>query len=39
MEYRNLGHTGMEVSVLSLGASSLGGVFHPVSLDDCVETV
>jgi aryl-alcohol dehydrogenase-like predicted oxidoreductase len=29
----------MEVSVLSFGASSLGGVFHPVNLDDCLETV
>ena len=29
----------MEVSVLSFGASSLGGVFHPVSLADCLETV
>jgi aryl-alcohol dehydrogenase-like predicted oxidoreductase len=39
MEYRKLGNTGMEVSVLSFGASSLGGVFHPVNLDDCMETV
>jgi L-galactose dehydrogenase len=39
MEYRKLGHTGMEVSVLGFGASSLGGVFHPVNLDDCVATV
>jgi diketogulonate reductase-like aldo/keto reductase len=29
----------MQVSVLSFGASSLGGVFHPVNLDDCIETV
>ena len=39
MEYRKLGNTGLEVSVLSFGASSLGGVFHQVSLDDCVKTV
>jgi L-galactose dehydrogenase len=39
MEYRKLGHTGMEVSVLSFGASSLGGVFHQVNLHDCMETV
>ena len=39
MQYRRLGNTGMEVSVLSFGASSLGGVFHEVTLDDCVETV
>jgi L-galactose dehydrogenase len=39
MEYRTLGNTEMEVSVLSFGASSLGGLFHEVDLDDCVETV
>jgi L-galactose dehydrogenase len=39
MEYRNLGNTGMQVSVLSFGASSLGGLFHEVNLEDCVETV
>jgi aryl-alcohol dehydrogenase-like predicted oxidoreductase len=30
VEYRELGRTGMKVSRLSFGASSLGGVFHPV---------
>jgi len=30
MEYRALGKTGMQVSALSFGASSLGGVFHDV---------
>jgi L-galactose dehydrogenase len=39
MEYRTLGHTNLEVSVLSYGASSLGGVFHEVNLHDCVQTV
>jgi L-galactose dehydrogenase len=39
MKYRKLGNTGMDVSVLSFGASSLGGVFHPVNLDDCLATV
>ena len=39
MEYRKLGDTGLEVSVLGFGASSLGGVFHPVDPDACVETV
>ncbi|HEY0790172.1 MAG TPA: aldo/keto reductase [Chthoniobacterales bacterium] len=39
MEYRPLGNTGMQVSVLSFGASSLGGVFHQVNLDECIETV
>ena len=28
MIYRDLGKTGMKVSVLGFGASSLGGVFH-----------
>jgi aryl-alcohol dehydrogenase-like predicted oxidoreductase len=31
VEYRELGKTGMKVSRLSFGASSLGGVFHPVA--------
>jgi L-galactose dehydrogenase len=39
MEYRRLGNTGLEVSVLSFGASSLGAVFHPVNPEDCLETV
>ncbi|MDR2773260.1 MAG: aldo/keto reductase, partial [Tannerella sp.] len=28
MEYREIGKTGMKVSRISFGASSLGGVFH-----------
>ena len=39
MEDRKLGNTRMEVSVLSFGASSLGGVFDPVNVDQCIETV
>jgi L-galactose dehydrogenase len=39
MEYRKLGNTGMNVSVLSFGASSFGGVFHEVNFDECIETV
>jgi len=39
MEYRKLGNTGLEVSVLGFGASSLGGVFHQVDPEACVETV
>ncbi len=39
MRYRTLGSTGLEVSILSFGASSLGGVFHPVAERQCVETV
>jgi L-galactose dehydrogenase len=30
MQYRILGKTGLHVSTLSFGASSLGAVFHPV---------
>ena len=29
----------MDVSVLGFGASSLGGVFRPVAIDDCIATV
>src|ERR1700757_1719028 len=39
MEYRKLGNTGLEVSVLGFGASSLGGVFHQVDPEACVKTV
>ncbi len=39
MEYRKLGNTGLDVSILSFGASSLGAVFHEITLDDCIETV
>jgi len=30
VEYRTLGRTGLHVSALSFGASSLGGVFHDI---------
>ncbi len=39
MQYRPLGNTGLQVSVLSFGASSLGGVFHSVTREDCIKTV
>jgi L-galactose dehydrogenase len=39
MEYRVLGRTGLRVSALSFGASSLGGVFHQVEESDCIRTV
>jgi L-galactose dehydrogenase len=40
MEYRILGKTGMSVSALSLGASSLGGgVFRPVEESEAIRTV
>jgi aryl-alcohol dehydrogenase-like predicted oxidoreductase len=39
MEYRKLGKTGLEVSALSFGASSLGGVFHDIDEGRAVDTV
>jgi L-galactose dehydrogenase len=39
MEYRALGQTGLKISALSFGASSLGGVFGPVNESDCIRTV
>ena len=39
MEYRTLGSTGLNVSALSLGASSLGGVFRPVDEPTAIRTV
>ena len=39
MHYRRLGRTGLNVSVLSFGASSLGGVFHATDDAEAVRTV
>lgn len=39
MEYRKLGKTGLKVSALSFGASSLGGVFRQVDESEGVRTV
>jgi L-galactose dehydrogenase len=39
MKYSLLGKTGLKVSRLSFGASSLGGVFHPVSETDAIASV
>lgn len=39
MEYRTLGKTGLKVSILSFGASSLGGVFKPVDESTAIRTV
>lgn len=39
MEYREIGKTGMKVSALSFGASSLGGVFHSISESKGIEAV
>lgn len=39
MEYRNIGNTGMKVSKVSFGASSLGGVFHSLKEETGIEAV
>ncbi len=39
MNTRPLGRTGLQVSVLSFGASSLGGVFHAVDEADAIRAV
>ena len=39
MEYRELGRTGLRLSALGFGASSLGGVFHSLREEDGVQAV
>ena len=39
MEYRKLGNTGLELSALGFGASSLGGVFHGLNEADGIRAV
>lgn len=39
MQYRPLGHTGLNVSVLSFGASSLGGVFRSTDDSESIRAV
>jgi L-galactose dehydrogenase len=39
MEYRLLGRTGLKVSALSFGASSLGGAFRDVDETEAIESV
>jgi len=39
MEYRELGHTGMKLSRISFGASSLGAVFHPLKEEEGIRAV
>jgi aryl-alcohol dehydrogenase-like predicted oxidoreductase len=39
MQYNLLGNTGLNVSRLSFGASSLGGVFHPVDESEAIAAV
>jgi L-galactose dehydrogenase len=39
MHYRQLGHTGLRVPVLSFGGSSLGGVFRSIDETEAIRTV
>lgn len=39
MEYRKIGKTGMKVSNISFGASSLGGVFHSIKEEEGIQAV
>ena len=39
MQYNELGKTGMCVSNLGFGASSLGGVFHSIREKEAIEAV
>jgi aryl-alcohol dehydrogenase-like predicted oxidoreductase len=39
VEYREIGKTGMKVSNISFGASSLGGVFHSLKEDEGIKAV
>ena len=39
MEYRELGRTGLRLSALGFGASSLGGVFHSLREEDGIQAV
>lgn len=39
MKYNEIGNTGMKVSELSFGASSLGGVFHEIDEKEAIDAV
>lgn len=39
MQYREIGKTGMKVSNISFGASSLGGVFHSIKEEEGIKAV
>ena len=39
MKTRTLGRTGLEVPILSFGASSLGREFRPVAIDEALASV
>ena len=39
MNFHEIGKTGLKVSNLSFGASSLGGVFHQIKENEAIEAV
>jgi len=39
MQYRTLGHTGLKVSALAFGGSSLGSAFRPIDEDEGIRAV
>ena len=39
MQFNQIGKTGMKVSNLGFGASSLGGVFHGIREDEAIQAV
>src|SRR5690349_20744711 len=39
MEYRTLGQTGLKLSALSFGASSLGAEFRPVDINEAIAAI
>lgn len=39
MQYRNLGRTGLSVSVLGYGAANLGGIYGPVDENEAIRSV
>ena len=39
MQFKLLGNTGLKVSPLSMGASALGAVFHPVDESQAIAAV
>ena len=39
MDFHEIGKTGLKVSNLSFGASSLGGVFHQIKENEAIEAV
>src|SRR6476659_5883036 len=39
MNYRKLGNTGLDVSILAFGGSSLGGAFRDIDESECIRAV